>query len=299
MRFGLVGTGFWAETCHAPALAAARGVQFAGVWGRDPAKARALGDEFGVTAAGSFDELLSGVDALSFAVPPDVQAPLAARAADAGRHLLLEKPVATSLTAAENVVAEADRTGVATLVFLTNRFSPELADWVEEVAGSEWTGAVANWVVGPIDAPDNPFRGSAWRRERGALWDVGPHALSLILPAMPAIESVSATAGRADLVAMTLRHAGGEVTTLTLTMNAPRGADFVDLRLWGPAGIARKPESSTRAVDGLANALGSLVSMAESGIRSAPCDVRFGRDIVRILAAAEHSASTGSAVPLG
>ena len=63
MRFGLVGTGFWAETCHAPALVAAPGVEFAGVWGRDPAKAAALGARFDVPAAGSFDELLAGVDA--------------------------------------------------------------------------------------------------------------------------------------------------------------------------------------------------------------------------------------------
>jgi predicted dehydrogenase len=35
LRFGLVGTGFWARATHAPALAATQGVEFAAVWGRD------------------------------------------------------------------------------------------------------------------------------------------------------------------------------------------------------------------------------------------------------------------------
>ena len=96
LRFGLVGTGYWARITHAPALASGEGIEFAAVWGRDPGAARTLAAEHGVTAYADFDEFLAGVDAVAFAVPPDVQAGMAAQAAAAGKHLLLEKPIATS-----------------------------------------------------------------------------------------------------------------------------------------------------------------------------------------------------------
>ena len=84
MRFGLVGTGYWANSVHAPALASTRGVRLASVWGRDAEAAGALAARHGVTAYDDFDAFLASVDAVSFAVPPDVQAPLAIRAAEAG-----------------------------------------------------------------------------------------------------------------------------------------------------------------------------------------------------------------------
>ncbi|WP_410095188.1 Gfo/Idh/MocA family oxidoreductase [Streptomyces sp. wa22] len=49
------------------------------------------------TGEEGLDALLAASDAVAFAVPPDVQAPLAVRAAEAGCHLLLDKPVATTV----------------------------------------------------------------------------------------------------------------------------------------------------------------------------------------------------------
>src|ERR1700761_6584856 len=96
MRFGLVGTGYWAKITHAPALASTPGAELTAVWGRDPAAAAALAAEHGATAHTDFGAFLDSVDAVAFAVPPHVQAPLAIRAAQAGKHLLLEKPIALS-----------------------------------------------------------------------------------------------------------------------------------------------------------------------------------------------------------
>lgn len=49
LRFGLVGTGYWARTIHAVALSGAADVQLAGVWGRDPVKTAALAEGAGTT----------------------------------------------------------------------------------------------------------------------------------------------------------------------------------------------------------------------------------------------------------
>jgi predicted dehydrogenase len=83
LRFGLVGTGHWARITHAPALAATDGVEFAAVWGRNADAAADLAARYHATAHRDLAEFLAGVDAVAFAVPPDVQVPIAVRAASA------------------------------------------------------------------------------------------------------------------------------------------------------------------------------------------------------------------------
>ena len=122
MRFGVLGTGFWAKEVHAAALAAHPTAELFGVWGRDVSNAKAVGAEFDVPGFGDVDELLSQVDAVAIALPPHVQAPLAERAAAAGKHLLLEKPIALDVAGADRVVAAVQDAGVASVVFFTFRF---------------------------------------------------------------------------------------------------------------------------------------------------------------------------------
>jgi predicted dehydrogenase len=50
LTFGLFGTGHWAAEVHAAALAGHPGARLAGVWGRDPVKARALAQRYDVPA---------------------------------------------------------------------------------------------------------------------------------------------------------------------------------------------------------------------------------------------------------
>ena len=194
VRFGVVGTGWWADEIHAAGIVAHPSTELAAVWGRDPAKARAFAERRGADAVAGFDELLGQVDALAFAVPPDVQAELAERAARAGKHLLLEKPLATSLDAADRVVAALDVGGGAALVFFTGRFAPPTAAWFRDVvAAAAWEGGQATWLAA-LDVPESPFRDSPWRWDKGALWDVGPHALAALLPALGPVEPAAAYA---------------------------------------------------------------------------------------------------------
>src|SRR5258708_33168288 len=91
-RFGLAGTGHWARITHAPALASTAGIELAGVWGRKAEAAAAVAGSYGGAWYDNFDDFLTGVDAVAFAGPPDVQAARAGRAAGAGRHRLVGAP---------------------------------------------------------------------------------------------------------------------------------------------------------------------------------------------------------------
>src|SRR4051812_7528102 len=103
-RFGLVGTGHWSRTVHAPSLVGSPDVELVGVHGRDVENTTAFAHNFGSRFYPDFDELLADVDAVAFAVPPDVQVGLATRAARAGKHLFLEKPPALDLEEADRLV---------------------------------------------------------------------------------------------------------------------------------------------------------------------------------------------------
>ncbi|MET8770853.1 Gfo/Idh/MocA family oxidoreductase, partial [Streptomyces sp. NPDC004658] len=266
MRIGLLGTGPWAEAAYAPALAGHTGVEFAGVWGRRPEAATALAEQYGVAAYADVDALLADVDAVAVALPPSVQAELAVRAARAGRHLLLDKPLALSAAEGRAVVEAVERAGVASVVFFTARFQKEPEAWIEEQAAvAGWFTARAQW-LGAVFTSDSPFAASPWRREKGALWDVGPHALSVLLPVLGDVRQVVAAAyGPADTVHLVLDHSTGASSTLTLSLTAPPAAAGADVELRGEAGVTVLPGSSEGAVPALTRAIDALVRAARPG----------------------------------
>ena len=89
MRFGLVGTGPWAQMAHGPGLVAAEGVELVGIWGRLPGRAAASRRVLGIAAYDDYPALLADIDAVAFAVPPGRPG----RAGTAGR-LRREAPAA-------------------------------------------------------------------------------------------------------------------------------------------------------------------------------------------------------------
>jgi predicted dehydrogenase len=278
MRWGLLGTGDWARRTHAAALAAAPDTELVAVWGRDPAKAAALAADHGATAYGDVDALIEAVDAVAIALPPAVQAPLAARAARAGRHLLLDKPLALTVAAADEVVEAVGSTGVSSVILFTNRFKPAVADWLATAGEHDWDGGRAT-ILGHLSG--ELWETSGWRREHGGLWDVGPHALSILVPVLGPVVDVAAAAGPHATTTVLLTHAGGRTSTMTLSLSAPPAAGVWDFAFWGEAGWASVPVDGD-AVAACVRAIGELAP-------DHPCGVRFGRDVVEVLARAERA----------
>ena len=288
MRFGLIGTGPWASRAHGPGLLACPDADLIGVWGRDESKAAALAGRLGAKPYVDVDALLADVDAVAFAVPPAVQAGLATRAARAGRHVLLDKPIALDVASADALASAVQASGVASVVFFTDRFVDTSRAWFDHVRNTPgWRGAWYRW-FSTLQAPDNPFGGSAWRRERGALWDTGPHALSTLIGALGPVAAVTAVAGDGDLVTLVLRHESGPTSTVVLSQFAPPAAVSFECTLWGDAGLAPMPQRpDDLIVDIYATAASELIESAAGGRRS-DADVRLGATITRLLADAQR-----------
>ncbi|SEE92796.1 Gfo/Idh/MocA family protein [Jiangella alba] len=290
MRFGLVGTGHWARVAHAPALAATADAEFTGVWGRDPARTAALAGEFGVRAYGSFDELLADVDAVEFSVPPDVQAGYATTAAAAGKHLLLEKPIAHDAAAGRALVDAAAASGVASAVFFTQLYRPEVRDWLAScraaAAEHPWEGGTA-LTLGSVQREHGVFA-TPWRLERdGGLWDLGPHALSILLNVLAPVETVAAHEDPLGTVHLVLGHRGGASSTVGVSQNVPTAAGLSYARVWGGAGHAVVPDQHTTVVDALSTAITELTAAARPGAPAHPYGLEFGAQVLDVLVRAQ------------
>jgi predicted dehydrogenase len=261
MRIGLLGAGPWAEMTHAPALAAHDDVEFVGIWGRRGEVAAALAERHGTRPYPTPGELFGDVDA-----------------------------VAMSVEDARDVTDALAATHATSVVFLTTRFTEEPDRWISEQASvGGWFSARTVW-MGALDSGDNPFARSPWRRGRNAsLWDVGPHALSVLLPVLGDVTQVAALAsGPGDTVQLLTQHTSGASSAAMLSLTAPQGAAGVGVEVRGTAGVATMPPNEERPDVLLRRAIDALVDAASTG-RPHACDAAFGLRIVEILAAAERS----------
>jgi predicted dehydrogenase len=294
MRFGVLGTGFWAKEVHVATLATHSSAELIGVWGRDVAKAKAVGAEFDVPGFADVDDLLAQVDAVAIALPPHVQAPLAERAATAGKHLLLEKPIALDVAGADRVVAAVRDAGVASVVFFTFRFQAATSTWLTQAARTALAGGAGSWLS---SLAGSPFDASPWRRDHGALWDIGPHALSVLVPALGPVVAVQAGAGLRDTVHLVLTHESGTASTVTLSHTVAPLSAGIEFFVHGDAGrLVLLPETGA-ANAAFAVAVDELSAAALTG-GAHPCDVAFGRDVVAVLATAARALDSGCREPV-
>ncbi len=115
VRWGILGTANIALKKVIPAMQRGRMSRVVAIASRDLAKARAAADAFGIERAyGSYEELLGdpGVEAVYNPLPNHLHVPWSIRAAEAGKHVLCEKPIALSATEARALLGARDRTGV-------------------------------------------------------------------------------------------------------------------------------------------------------------------------------------------
>lgn len=285
LRVGLIGAGPWASRVHAPGIAAHPGTELAAVWARRPEAAAGLAGDTGAVVAGSPEELLSEVDAVALAVPPDVQVPYAIQAARAGKHVILEKPVASTVDDAERLAGAVGDAGVASLVVFIRRFAPETAAWLAEARElGGWAGGSARWLSGALLG--GAYSASAWRHDGGALADVGPHMLDLLDAALGRItDVVAAHHSGPDLWHLVLAHEGGATSSATLSMRLPLDPTVTEVSIYGDAGYRELSGRSTPAPQAYAALLDEFTAMVRDGRTEHPCDVRRGLHIQRVLGA--------------
>jgi predicted dehydrogenase len=149
LRLGVIGAGGFAAYAM-PHLLASQSIVIDSVSDVDRGRAKALADQYGAREL-SIDALLDSeeVDIVYIATPPSTHAPLAVRALRAGKHVLCEKPLATNVDDADEVVAlskEQNRFAVANLLQRYNPLAIAVAKVIHAGAlGAPIHATLENW----------------------------------------------------------------------------------------------------------------------------------------------------------
>ena len=263
LRIGLLGCGDIAGASAAAANAAPN-VELVACF--DPAShlAEDLAARFGAQAVPSVDALLGrdDVDAVVVSVPHHLHAPLAIQAAEAGKHVIAEKPLANSLDGALAMTEAAERAGVELTVFFPHRYAPStvLARRLIEAGALGELGGVllkhfldkpaAYWLGGGSGRSISTWRSSRELAGGGVFIMNLSHYLDLLryLSGME-VESVSGLTGAADAgaevedtAAFSVRLANGAVGSLIGSSDV-RATGTTEFRFWGPDGhVAVEPD---------------------------------------------------------
>ncbi|GAA1868905.1 Gfo/Idh/MocA family protein [Asanoa iriomotensis] len=211
MRFGLVGYGFGGRYFHAPLLASAPDISFAGVVTRSPdRRAELRKDHPDATAYDSLRALAAdGVQAVAISTPADTHAPLALEAIGLGMAVVVDKPFALDAAEARTVIEAAEQAGVALSVYQNRRWDSDLLT-VRRLIDTGALGDVSRFEsrferFAPDPGP--PAAGG------GTLRDFGAHlvdqALLLFGPAEHVYARMAARHTLDDDFFVTIRHTGG------------------------------------------------------------------------------------------
>ncbi|GMR14043.1 MAG: Gfo/Idh/MocA family oxidoreductase [Gemmatimonadota bacterium] len=199
VRVGIIGTGAISQIVHLPILTERPDVTVAGVCDIDQPKAEAIAERFGVANVVMDEGIITDpdVDAVIICTPTHQHERLAVAALEAGKHVLVERPVALTAEATENVVNAARESGRFLMVGLSHRFRADAGALAAFVAGGELGTVFA--VFGSSLTRRMPFGRITWRQQQdeaggGALMDLGVPALDLAfwMVGYPKIKRVSA-----------------------------------------------------------------------------------------------------------
>ncbi len=286
VRIGLVGAGPWAHLFTAPMLAAAPGVTFAGVWARRAEAAAALAATHGSAAFDDITALLDACDAVAFSVPPSVQAQLALVAAKAGKALLLDKPLGSTVDEADELVSVVASADVVSQMILTNRYTAEMRSFLAAAATFDAYGGRASF-FGDGCVAGTTF-GTPWRVADGGLLDLGPHVLDALDAALGPIRSIEARGDALRLILLTCGHESGHVSQAAISATTNQ-AGSLTIELHGPSGrlaFDLSGHSVAEMVASLAAAqctiMDEFVGCVQAGVPHA-LDVRRGLMLQRLI----------------
>lgn len=279
---GLVGAGPWAGMVHAPALAAGPATRLAGVWARRPEASAELAAKHGAPSFARIEELFDACEAVAFSVPPDVQADLAARAARAGKAVLLEKPLAMDLDGARRVAGAIADAGVVSQMVFTLRYSRAARDFLARVSDLDPFGGYGSFVSSVLSG--GPFA-TPWRLEKGALLDLGPHIVDLLDASLGRVAGVRAHGDPLGWLGLTLEHEGGAVSQASVSMAGTGELPPARVEVYGRKGHAVL-DWSQLGDDAFATMVAEFAAAVRGG-QSPALDAAHGLRIQEVLASAE------------
>lgn len=217
VRVGVIGIGNMGWH-HARVLSLIKDAHLVGVADPDARRGALATDQFGCPWYAGFEELLPLVDAVCIAVPTLQHHAVGMRCLEAGKHVLIEKPIAASRDEAAALIKAAEAAGVLLQVGHIERFNPAFRELMKVVASEEVV------VLEARRHSPHPDRAN----DVSVVLDLMIHDIDLVLELAGApVVRLAAAGGRSaegpiDYVNATLAFANGVVASLTASKMAHR-----------------------------------------------------------------------------
>ena len=260
MRTALVGCGK-VGTLHAAALTRLPQSDFVAVIDADPQRAATFGARYGAAPFTGIAEAVRATNAKAvfLCTPHPLHANAAIEAMNAGAHVLVEKPLAATLTDCDRMIAAAQSNGVQLGVVSQRR----LYDPVQRMKLAISAGKIGKPVLGTVAMfswrdeayyRSDPWRGKWATEGGGVLVNQSPHHLDLLLWFMGEVVQVSGVAENLnhpyieveDTAAATLRFRNGGIASLVVSLSQKPGL-YTKIHIHGSNGASVGAETDSGA----------------------------------------------------
>jgi predicted dehydrogenase len=225
IRFAILSFAHYHANFWAQAINAADDAVLVGIWDDVESRGQQAAQQYGTAYYADLDALLASCDAVGITSETARHAELVERAAAAGKHILLEKPMATTVAEGRRIQAAVARAGVTFMQNFPKRYDPINHELVQKVHGGE-LGKVSmvrvrhgNYHLLQLgDDVHNQWFGDPARSGGGALIDEGIHAIDFLLWLLGMPQQVYAMTSNAtlglpleDTAVMILSYANGTI----------------------------------------------------------------------------------------
>jgi predicted dehydrogenase len=228
LRWGLLAPG-WIAGAFVAAVHGYTDQRFVAVASRSAERAQSFAAQHGIARAyGSYDQLVGEpeVDVVYIAAPQSEHLALGLLAIAAGKHVLIEKPLATTAAEARILVEAARSAGVLLMEAMWSRYQPQAAV-IRTLVADGVLGDIRGVTADHGQAIPADPQHRLYRRDLGggALLDLGIYPIQLDSMVLGAPTSITAIGGLTDTgvdaySTLTLTHEGSAQSTLTTTMIA-------------------------------------------------------------------------------
>ncbi len=336
--FGVVGCGV-VSGYHINGILETPGARLAAVSDVVEGRAREFGERHRVAWTTDYHDLLKREDiqVINICTPNGMRLPLAEEAARAGKHLVIEKPIAISLKETDRIITACARAGVHLMCVFQLRYGKAASALRKAVQEGQLGRVVLGDAYIKWFRPQAYYESAAWRgtwaqEGGGALMTQGIHTVDLLQWIMGPVRSVTARMGALvhrieveDTIVATLTYASGALGVIEATTAAHPGLparievcgdrgtvalEADQIAIWQVEGVERPlltgeasdvgkaaSDSKTFGAEGHRAQIAEMVEVVRTGKRPT-IDGPEGRKTVELVLAIYESARTGKAVDL-
>ena len=241
LRLGIIGCG-WFAPFHVKALRQLS-ERVRVVWAADPdsARAEAVAVSIGAIPLADYRAGLADVDAVDIIAPHHLHRPIAVECLAAGKHVLLEKPIARTLQEADEIIAAAERSGKTFMVAYPHRYRPSIRLMKQLIDEGRYGRLFM--LDAMMDESLQGYTVTGWMSHRetlggGVLFSSSPHMLEPMLwiggEVLPGGMAMAGARGGAtiegeDTAVSVFKFAGGAIGTTRHTWASPHGQTWYTL----------------------------------------------------------------------